>query len=162
MSIYNPKSYSRKNTLRLPGYDYSLEGAYFVTICTYQRNHLFGEIALDKMILNPLGWIAKREWERTHELRPEVQLGPFVVMPNHFHALILLEPKAQDRSTTHKGTLSKLMNGYKGAVSRQAGVSVWQRGFHDHVIRNDQDYEAVYEYIETNPQRWDKDAFYTG
>lgn len=81
---------NRRRSIRLKGYDYTQPGAYFVTICTHERAHLFGEILGGKMQLNRWGEIARTEWFKTAELRPYVKLheGEFVVMPNHIHGII--------------------------------------------------------------------------
>ena len=79
-----------RRSIRMPGYDYSREGAYFVTICAYQRRCLFGRIVGDEMRLNRWGEIITKEWLRTEEVRSTVMLDVFVVMPNHFHGIIML------------------------------------------------------------------------
>ncbi len=87
MSNYNPQKHHRRS-IRLKGYDYSLEGLYFITICCQQRAHLFGEIADGEMRLNQFGAIAQAAWQQTSEIRDNVALHEFVVMPNHFHSII--------------------------------------------------------------------------
>ncbi len=102
---YDPEKHHRRS-IRLPGYDYARAGAYFVTICTYQRECLFGEIAGGDMRLNPLGQIVQEEWLKTAVLRPRVRLDTFVVMPNHVHGIIILN---DDRGGTddRRGTLQR-------------------------------------------------------
>ena len=77
-----------RRSIRLPGYDYSQAGEYFITICTHQRQRLFGQIVDDDMRLNEIGEIVRKEWEKTAVMRPVIELGTFVVMPNHFHAIV--------------------------------------------------------------------------
>ena len=89
----------RKNSLRLQGYDYSSFGAYFVTVVAYQRELLFGEIVDGRIILNELGRIVQREWERTSKIRREVDLGAYVIMPNHFHAIVIFNEYADVEAT---------------------------------------------------------------
>ncbi len=91
---FNPDVHHRRS-IRLPGYDYTLGGAYFLTLCTHQREPLFGQIANGVMHLNDSGKIVQDEWLRTAVLRHEIQLDSFVVMPNHLHAVILFAPTAQ-------------------------------------------------------------------
>jgi REP element-mobilizing transposase RayT len=74
----------------LKGYDYGSIGAYFVTICTKDREHLFGEVRDGEMVLNELGEIVYHEWIRTSKLRPNIQIGEFMVMPNHFHGIVMI------------------------------------------------------------------------
>ncbi|MBN1535924.1 MAG: hypothetical protein JW908_04270 [Anaerolineales bacterium] len=77
-----------RRSIRLKGYDYTHTGAYFITICACQREWLFGEIVNGEMQLNTMGQIVENEWAKTQQLRPDVELGPFVIMPNHFHGII--------------------------------------------------------------------------
>ena len=84
---YNPKKHNRRST-RLKGYDYSLPGLYFVTICTQNRVCLFGEVTDGNMILNRWGRIARDQWQKTETIRDNVALDAFVVMPNHVHGII--------------------------------------------------------------------------
>lgn len=84
---YNPEIHKRK-PIRLKDYDYSKEGMYFITICTHNREHLFGEIIDGKMILNNVGEIVKRELLKTNEIRKNVKIDNWVIMPNHIHFLI--------------------------------------------------------------------------
>jgi hypothetical protein len=86
---FNPDIH-RRRTIRLKGYDYSQAGAYFVTICVHDRECLFGEIVDGEMRMNQFGHIVAAEWLRTAELRAEIALGEFVVMPNHFHGIVLI------------------------------------------------------------------------
>jgi REP element-mobilizing transposase RayT len=168
-----------RRSIRLAEYDYSRDGAYFVTVCAHGRECLFGSIADYAMALNALGQIAASEWLRTHALRPNVLLDEFVVMPNHFHGIIVitssvgsLSPKQDLRPDAHargplrspSQTVGAIVRGWKGAVTKQIndlrGTSsspVWQRNFYEHVIRNEQDMQAIREYIVSNPTRWDDD-----
>jgi len=86
---YNPEYYHRRS-IRLKGYDYSRKGMYFITICTYGRDHIFGKIENGKMILNPMGQIARDEWIKTTEIRTNITLGEYVVMPNHVHGIVVI------------------------------------------------------------------------
>ncbi len=89
---FNPELHHRQST-RVRGYDYSQPGCYFVTICTHQRERLFGSIHEGEMMLNQWGSIARDEWLKTPGIRPEIQLGNFVVMPDHFHAILIIQRK---------------------------------------------------------------------
>ena len=150
-----------RRRLRLLSYDYSAAGAYFVTICTYRRHCLFSRIETGTSRLSTLGRIVVAEWQRTGTMHRGLSLDAFVVMPDHFHAVVLLDGEVRDRPP-----LGVVINRFKAAVTRRArrlenGASeVWQRGYYDHVIRNDQDLEAIREYIRANPERWsdDKDS----
>ncbi|MBO6536258.1 MAG: hypothetical protein JJ966_08555 [Balneolaceae bacterium] len=96
----NQNTYNRKRSYRLQGYDYSNEGMYFITINTKNREHFFGEINDNEVHLNSLGKIVNEEWLKTSDIRKEITLGEFVIMPDHFHALLLIDKQLLDKSTT--------------------------------------------------------------
>ena len=87
MNKYNPQIHHRRS-IRLKGYDYAQAGLYFITICCEGRIHRFGHIKNGEMILNEYGQIAFNEWVKTPQLRPNIELGEFIIMPNHFHGII--------------------------------------------------------------------------
>lgn len=84
-----PQPHHRRS-IRLPGYDYASAGAYFITVCTHDRECLFGQIVNGEMRLNALGEIVRAEWEKSAAIRAEIELGPYVIMPNHFHAIVMI------------------------------------------------------------------------
>jgi REP element-mobilizing transposase RayT len=174
MTKYNPDKHHRRS-VRLQGYDYAQNGAYFVTICAYNREYVFGEIVGETMRLNASGEIVQEEWLRTPLIRPEVELDIFVVMPNHFHGIVVirddvvgahgrapLQPTVQSGSL-HRApkSLSSLMAGFKSAATKHInelrdtpGAPVWQRSFYDRIIRNEEGLNKARQYIENNPARW--------
>jgi putative transposase len=178
---YNPNLHHRRST-RLTGYDYALAGAYFITICTQNRRCIFGEVINGEMILNQYGQIAYNEWLKTSDLRPNVSLDVFVVMPNHMHAIIVmvqendhdrsLAPSAFELRTDQpapfqspSNTVGAVVRGYKGAVAKQLHSlnfegQVWQRNYHDHIIRDEQSYHNISYYIIDNPKKWSEDRFH--
>jgi len=162
----------RRRSIRLAGYDYSRTGAYFVTVCTQNRACLFGDIAGGEMRLNVAGEIVRDEWLRTGSIRSNVVLDAFVVMPNHFHAVIFLTEcrRRGDRrvAPTAAGpvpqSIGAIMAGSKSAAAKRInamrntpGLPVWQRNYYEHVIRNDSSLNRIREYIMANPVRWDDD-----
>ena len=154
----------------LPGYDYSRNGAYFITICTHQRKMLFG------LNRDPVGAdsISARMVARTFRevigQYSSVQCRYFVVMPNHFHALVEIERARADMESAP--TVVEIVQAFKRystiAYIRlvKDGQAIpfdkrlWQRSFHDHIVRNETDYRMIVEYIQSNPQLWHKDCFY--
>jgi putative transposase len=92
MAKHNPQIHKRQS-IRLRGYDYSQTGFYFITICCYQRESLFGKIVDGQMQLNPIGQLVTEEWLKSAEIRREVTLDTFVVMPNHFHGIVIIDRK---------------------------------------------------------------------
>jgi len=102
MNTYNPQIHHRRS-IRLKGYDYSQAGWYFVTICCHGRACLFGDVINNKMVLNEYGQIANNEWMKTPDIRPNVELGEFIIMPNHVHGIIRLLCRGELHSPLHNG-----------------------------------------------------------
>lgn len=165
---------------RLQGYDYSQQGAYFITICTQNRAELFGHIVGANCVrpfteLSNIGQTVKREIETLAGVYPMVHVGEFVIMPNHVHMIILIDSGDDDQSqdrhltdgrniadgrTQFAPTVSRIVKQWKGAVTKRVGFSLWQKSFHDHVIRNQDDYRRVAQYIENNPGQWQMDTLH--
>lgn len=150
---------------RWKDYDYSQEGAYFVTICTHQREWLFGEVANGEMHLSPSGEIAQQTWTELASHYPTVELDESVVMPNHVHGILVIKRAGFNPAPTHG--LSEIVRGYKSLVTRQInahyqvpGSVVWQRSYYDHIIRNEASLNAIRQYVLTNPERWEQDQLY--
>jgi len=159
------KDYTRKNSLRLQGYDYSRAGMYFITICTKDSELMFGKVHDGKMELSEHGEIAKNELLKTSELLA-FNLAQFIIMPNHVHFIAVLpEPQIDDETKTsiiirNKQLIPKIVQAYKAAVSRKLGFSLWQRSYFDNILRSKEEYEIVKQYIESNPATWQKDKFF--
>ncbi len=167
-----PNIHSRKS-LRLQGYDYRQAGAYFVTICTYNRVPLFGDIYGDRMALNDVGRIAQDTWEEIPKHFAHVDTDEFIVMPNHVHGIVIITSSdvgARHASPLHhphqssKGTLGTIIGSYKSTVSKHInrsrgtpGAPVWQRNYYGHVIRNENALHDIRRYIVHNPVKWDDD-----
>lgn len=177
-----------RRSVRLRDYDYAGPGTIFFTVCTEGRRHLFGSIRDGSMHSNWFGEVVSEEWEQTLIIRPEIICHAFVVMPNHLHGLITIDPQDDARSATRKRldgdaradchlplharraprSVATMVSGFKGAVTRRSkadghnpAVEIWQRGFHEHVVRNDEAFETIKVYIENNPARWHVDTFYS-
>lgn len=153
----------RKNSLRLQGYDYSQSGAYFVTILAHRRLHLFGNIENEVVTLSKIGEIITSCWQQIPEHNPNVELDAHVIMPNHMHGILILHD-----TDGAKSSLSQIINTLKGAVTRIARKStlnidlehpIWHRSFHDYIIRKEESYRYILNYVHTNPQRWDADEY---
>lgn len=231
--------FPNRQTFRLKNYDYSRNGMYFITICTNNHENMFGEITNGKMALNEIGVIVKNEWLITPKIRHEIKLHDFVIMPNHFHAIVeitvganggspenvqIITEKLQRHdnvqitdkpnssqisvkqacvvmasdaigssdvtglsSVMESGgvdvmsgeppfaptgmppkSLSSLVAGYKSIVtnkinklhSRKIKISVWQRNYHEHIIRDENSYHKIVDYIQNNPSKWQNDKFF--
>ena len=123
MNSYNPIIHHRRS-IRLKGYDYSQAGFYFITLCVQDRKHLFGEISNGKMKLNLFGKIANEEWLRTKEIRKNCTLEEFIIMPNHFHAIISIDYKIENNNQIGKfrspsQTIGAIIRGFKGATTKR-------------------------------------------
>ncbi len=181
---YNPEIHHRKS-IRLKDYDYSSEGLYFITICAYQMEHLFGKIVDDKMILNSAGLIVEKEINKTNEIRKNTKIEKYVIVPNHIHLIMeILEtgfsngkPLQETKMNKNVGclpvanpnklrpnTVSSIVNQIKSKITKEVSkntniYAVWQRNYYDNIIRNEKVYLKVLEYIENNPIRWDEDKY---
>jgi putative transposase len=166
-----------RHSIRLKGYDYSQAGAYFVTIVTQGREALFGEVVDGKMRLNRYGKVVQKWWDIIPEHYPNIETGAFVVMPNHVHGIIVTGddrrgtvPMPRDGDAPklvgetpplREPTLGQVVAYFKyqstkeiNALQGGPGVKLWQRNFYDHIIRNQQDLELTWLYIESNPSQW--------
>ena len=163
---------SRKPT-RWNHYAYSQDGMYFVTICTKDREELFGQIKDGKMVLNELGKIAKKCLLEIPNHFQDVFLDEYVIMPNHIHCIIEIidnpvgnaHVRSANNPDRSKMLLPKIIQGFKAAVTKIcnrteracAFPTIWQKSFYDHIIRDEKSLNKIREYIEINPAMWDRD-----
>jgi putative transposase len=163
--------------MRLQRYDYSQAGGYCITMVTQGRVCLFGEIVGGEMRLNPCGEIVNEEWLRSAEIRHEITLDAFVVMPNHIHGIVLihhdpvgatgrspLPTRARYPHGPAPKSLGALVAGFKSSATKRinmldnaSGAPIWQRSYYEHIIRDEQDYERIFNYIAANPANWGED-----
>ncbi|GIV89164.1 MAG: hypothetical protein KatS3mg055_1682 [Chloroflexus sp.] len=159
-----------RRSIRLKGYDYFQPGAYFITICTKDRACLFGEVVNGEMRLNALGQIVQDVWHDLPNHVSNVVLDAFVVMPNHVHGITIIrddtvvgagsEPAPTTPTKKHHG-LPEIVRQFKTFSARRInemrgtpGVSVWQRNYYEHIIRDEQSLNRIRAYIANNPLRW--------
>ena len=166
--------YPNRRSIRLRDYDYAQAGAYFITLCTVGRESLFGEMVSGAMWLFAPGLIVEEEWLRTAAVRSNVELDAYVVMPNHLHGIVI---PANEARATHRvaptngpagpasGSIGAIVAQFKAVTTKRIhrlsgpeGLSIWQRNYYEHLIRNDRDLERIRDYIEANPSRWAHDA----
>ena len=175
---FDPQKHHRRS-IRLQGYDYSQEGAYYVTIVTYHRDPLFGEIVNEEMVLNEFGKIADECWRAIPEHFPFVELGAHVVMPNHVHGIIVIHndqspsnvgathasplriPNSHPRGTPPR-SLGAIVGSFESAATERIGrelnaTGIWQRNYYEHIIRDEKDLQNKTDYINANPSLWDED-----
>lgn len=148
---------------RLEKYDYSSIGAYFVTICTSDRQRLFWSDAVGATIGRPedialsnYGEIVSDGINRIPQIYPAVSIDSYVIMPDHVHLLLRIHCGENGRPMVAP-TVGNIVRQFKGFVTKQIGKQIWQKLFYDHVIRNDGDYEEAIKYIYENPMRWHYD-----
>ncbi len=203
-----------RQSIRLKSYDYSQQGSYFITLVTQDRIHLFGKIEDGKMILNSVGKIVEEEWIKTIQLRTNIALGEFVIMPDHIHMIITITAqleKKEDKEWIHSNpkspshTIGAIIRGFKGASTKKINLflnstgespfapttespfapttespfapttesqfapknsqftrtefyknKIFQRNYYEHIIRNQNDYNRIEQYILDNPKNWKK------
>lgn len=162
---FDPQIHHRRS-VRLRQYDYSRPGAYFVTVCTQNRECLFGDVGNGSVRLNEWGNVVRACWLETPRHFPNVQLDAFVVMPNHFHAIVIIHDfvGAGLPRPYKKRTLGQMVAYFKYQSTKRinrlrdsSGIRIWQRNYYERVIRNEAELNRVREYIRTNPLNWDKD-----
>ena len=182
-----------QNKYRIPSarhqnWDYRWDGAYFITICTKDRQHYFGKIENGKMILSNVGILADVFWHEIKNHNKNVELGEFVVMPNHVHDILILNNnetvagngngvgkpsvvKSNEQTIGQqrfqnigKNSISSIIGYYKSAVTKHAHRSGfefgWQTRFHDYIVRDDDSFQTITNYILNNPTNWQEDKFF--
>mgnify|MGYP002863282802 CR=1 FL=1 len=178
--MQNTKTKFNRKTIRLQSWDYANDGAYFITICTKNRHHYFGHIIDGKMQLSPTGVIANVFWHEIKHHAKNIELGQFIVMPNHVHGILILKnnddysvggghalplPNKNTGKTRFqnpgKNSISSIVGNYKSAVTKHAhrlGYDFeWQTRFHDHIIRDEKAFLNISNYILNNPRKWQED-----
>ena len=158
----------KRKPTRLPEYDYSEYGMYFLTICAKDMEQIFGRIVGEglaspghsgsKFQPSPLGKITEKHLLDIPNHYDNVFVDKYVIMPNHIHLIVMLEHSSG--RTSPSPTIGNIIGGFKSGVSHEYGQLIWQRSYYDHIIRNEKDYERIWEYIENNPFQWEVDKFY--
>ncbi len=170
---YNPKIHHRRS-IRLPNYDYSRPGAYFVTICVQDRSCLFGDVVGGEMWLNDVGRVTCDCWDDIPKHFPHVHLDAFVIMPNHVHGILVIADfavpvGAKNFSPQHgtSKTVGSVVRGFKIGVTTWMRANtdihvVWQRNYWEHIVRDEPELIRIREYITNNPARWEMDRLHPG
>jgi len=172
MSLF--KDTYRVETTRLPDYDYSQEGAYYITICTKNHEQLFGRVSGDKVELSQIGRFALNCWKTIPDHFPNVYIDFVIIMPNHIHGILFINNVSPTQETLcatslhsgispKSGTISTIIRSFKSAVTflcnKNNLVFAWQPRFYEHIIRNETELFRVREYIMNNPLKWSLDKF---
>ncbi len=145
----------KRKATRLKGFNYGTPGAYFITVCTYERQCMLSVIdETGGVLLTAVGRIVDEEICNIGSRWPSVSVDKYVIMPNHIHLILTLRESRADASVT------AMIGAMKSVATNRCGIKLFQRSFHDHVIRTEADYRMIWEYIEMNPLKWAQDCFY--
>ena len=151
--------FPKRKSIRIESYDYSTAGAYFITVCTTNKEKIFwsdrrGELCSPvgylQVELSDIGKLVDAQIQKMNTVYDTVHVDKYCIMPNHIH-LILSIDTSKDGRTQFAPTISRVIKQFKGAITKQIGKPIWQRSFYEHAIRNRQDYNEIWEYIENNP-----------
>jgi len=166
-----------RRSIRLDGFDYSQNGAYFVTLVTFQRQCLLGKVLDGQMVLSSIGKIVREEWFSSANIRKEIHLDAedFIVMPNHIHGVVQFVGAQGLRPISNSGgrrpplqrkpqSLSSFIAGFKSSTTRRViafdetiAGSIWQRNYYEHIIRDEREWARIRAYLEANPANWARD-----
>lgn len=159
---------------RLKNFDYSTNGAYFITICTKDKKCILGKIVGDgvldvpKIYLSDYGNIVNDRIAEMNKTYENMLVEKYIVMPNHIHLLIYIDNNVKNNIGTSRtpsptnATIPSFVSTLKRLTNKQIGESIWQRSYYDHIIRNEKDYLNIWEYIENNTLKWCEDKYYKG
>ena len=163
-----------RKAARLQGYDYSQNGAYFLTLCSKDKAYLFGRIVGagvpdgPSVILSPLGTIVRDRLDEMGRVYSDLHIAHYVIMPNHVHLLLVLDlPQGPSGTPAPTGggqlnaRIPQFISTLKRMTNKTAGRDLWQRSYHDHIIRSDEDFAEHWTYIDGNAARWTEDEYYT-
>jgi len=181
--VFDPVHHHRRS-IRLKGYDYSQAGSYFITICTQNRVHRFGEIVDGEMKLNEAGLMVNVFCKNTERHFENIKFDLYTTMPNHFHAIITVgagspRPMNNNGAMNNNGqgnpahtpppTIGNIMGYFKyqttkhiNLINKSPGRKLWQRNYWEHIIRNENEYQRIFQYILNNPRKWEQDKLNGG
>ena len=149
----------RKN-IRLNDYNYSSNGAYFITICTKNKENLLWKNVganfvrpLDQLPLSKIGIVIENEIYKLNTVYENIKVDKYQIMPNHIHLIIFIYEDSNGR-TQFAPTISRIIKQFKGSITKQIGFSIWQKSFYDRIIRNENEYQSVWNYIHNNPLKY--------
>lgn len=159
-----------RKSLRLPGFDYSKTGTYFLTICVQDKKNILSSIVgvgvLDapQVQLSEIGQTVKNQIEQINGIYRDLQITKYVIMPNHVHLMVEVRADGSSRTPTPTGeanaAIPRLISALKRFSNHACGKSLWQRSYYDHVVRDEADYRTKWDYIDENPAKWAEDVYY--
>ncbi len=149
----------KRKPIRIEDYDYSAPGAYFITVCTANRENIFwsdrrGELCSPANVpLSDIGVIVNKEIHKLNTVYAAVRVDKYCIMPDHIHFILSINTDEFGR-TQFAPTISRIMKQFKSSITKQIGKAIWQKSFYEHGVRNQQDYNEIWEYIENNPMKY--------
>ena len=155
--------YPKRKPTRLKDYDYSANGAYFITMCTHNKQKVLCDIvgeglcALPSVKLTPIGEAVKQSIEYINTTYVTASVDKYVIMPNHIHIILLKQAGGHGDPPLQ---VYDIIGRLKSFTDKQYNKHLWQRSFHDHIIRDEADYQKIWNYIDTNPAKWHEDCFF--
>lgn len=151
---------------RLPHFDYSHYGAYFITICTKDKLCTLGRIQQGDIfhrascLLTPTGKLVAQQIQEMEHHYSHIYIDKYVIMPNHIHMILFISENTFSSSPANS-VIPSFVSTFKRFTNKKADTNLWQRSYHDHIIRNDVDYSLIWKYIDNNPEKWAEDCFYS-
>ena len=149
----------KRKDIRIPDFDYSTPGVYFITVCTANREKIFwsdrrGDLWSPANVpLSKIGMIVDHEVQKLNTIYDAVRVDKYCIMPDHIHFILSINTDENGR-TQFAPTMSRVIKQFKGSITKQVGKPIWQKSFYDHGIRNQRDYDEIWEYIENNPLKY--------
>jgi len=164
---------SKRKNLRLKDYDYSKNGAYFVTICVREKHEMLGKIVGGDAHIAPIsqlseyGLVVQKHIENINTSYPYVSVNKYVIMPNHIHLIFVINGTIDFvyggtmwASSPTSAVIPTIVRTLKTMVTKECGFSFWQRSYHDHIIQNEDEYRKIWQYIDENPAKWEEDRYF--
>ena len=171
MTMDDEKKLPKRKPTRLKAFDYNKSGAYFITICTEERRQILSRIVGVDVLgdpknveLLPYGMVADKYIKQTNEFYENLTVDQYVIMPNHIHLILFVCEDGSPRTSTptkQTSSVSHFISTFKRFCNKEYGGNIWQRGFYDHIIRGQEDYDEIVKYIYENPIRWHYDELYS-
>ena len=159
------KELPTRKKIRLDGYDYSRNGVYFITVCVQHKHEILGLVVVGANMVRPsevalsdIGMVVDTAIRKIGEIYQDVHVDKYVIMPNHIHMILAIDNT--DGRTMCAPTVSRIVKHCKEYVTKQIGFSVWQKSYHDHIIRDEEEYHAIWRYMDENPAKWPEDDYF--
>jgi putative transposase len=155
-----------RKRMRLKDYDYSKAGCYFLTLCALNRREMLGQVVggdayiAPSVLLSKIGAITEKYIKNIDSKYDKVYVDKYVIMPNHIHMIIVLKDRTMWASSPTNAMIPKIIRSLKILVTKEAGTSIFQESYYDHIIRDEADYLTKWNYMDTNPARWTDDEYY--